>query len=98
MKTPRGAIIRVFSGLVIVSDLLFASFVFFCGTVFFVFNGMVSRYFLLAGIVGLVVAVGYFYALGALIKRMKIFDDLLDDGALKKFCLFCWILRGRIQK
>jgi hypothetical protein len=93
MKISDQTVIRVFSGVVIVSDLLFSSFVFFCGTVFFVFEGAVARYFLLAGLMGLIVGVGYFYALGVLAKRMSIVDDLLEDKTLKKFCLFCKILR-----
>lgn len=85
--------IRIFSGVVIVSDLLFSSFVFFCGAVFFVFDGAVARHFLLAGLMGLIVGVGYFYTLGVLTKRMSIVDNLLEDKTSKKFCLFCRVLR-----
>ena len=51
MKIPHEAVIRVFSGLVIISDLLFSSFLFFCGAVFFVLEGVISSYSFLAGIV-----------------------------------------------
>ncbi|MBV7456199.1 hypothetical protein KW843_17090 [Acidovorax sp. sif1233] len=85
--------IEIFSGIVIISDILFSSFVFLCGAVFFIFEDSVSHYFFLVGIVGLLVGFLYFYALAIVAKKMSIIEGFLKNTVSKRLCLFCWVLK-----
>lgn len=93
MKVSHDMKIEIFSGIIIVSDILFSSFVFLCGAVFFVFEGSISRYSFLVGMVGVSVGFLYFYALAIIARKISIIEDFQKDAASRKFCLFCWVLK-----
>ena len=92
MKISRDVEIFIYRGVIIVFDLIFLSFIFFCAAFAFFFEGAV-RYSFFAGLMGFLVGAFCFYGFGVFVKRRSLINEMLRDRASQKYCFFCWVLR-----
>ena len=95
MKNSKSA--SLFCGAVFIFDFLILSFVFFCFSIFFIFDGNLSFYAALAGVFGLFFGLATFFVFGKIAEKYDDFNGVFKDKTCVKYCFFCWIFRKSIN-